>query len=123
MSDNQLTIHDRLDAILESINLIQEWSRGRETVHDFMVSSTGVMAFNACVMRFQVIGEHVGKLLKEQSKPLESYTEIPWQAIYGMRNIISHEYGNIDETIVVSVINEDLPKLKTVINELLSNYK
>jgi uncharacterized protein with HEPN domain len=37
-----------------------------------------------------------------------------------MRNIISHEYGNVDETIVVSVINEDLPKLKAVIIELLS---
>ena len=39
-----------------------------------------------------------------------------------MRNIISHEYGNIDETIVVSVINDDMPKLKAVIKELLSQY-
>ena len=123
MSDNRLTIHDRLEDILDSINLIQEWSNGRTTVDDFMMSSTGVMAFNACVMRLQVIGEHVGKLLKEQSKPLESYTEIPWQAIYGMRNIISHEYGNVDETIVVSVINDDLPNLKVVIKELISKYK
>ena len=44
MSDNQLTIHDRLDAILESINLIQEWSNGKKTTHDFMTTSTGVMA-------------------------------------------------------------------------------
>ena len=63
------------------------------------------------------------KLLKEQSKPLEIYSEIPWQAIYGMRNIISHEYGNIDETIVVSVINDDLPKLKAVIKDLLFKYE
>ena len=27
------------------------------------------MAFNACVMRLQVIGEHVGKLLKAEEKP------------------------------------------------------
>jgi len=40
-----------------------------------------------------------------------------------MRNIISHEYSNIDETIVVSVINDDLPKLKAVVNELLTNYQ
>ena len=62
MSDNQLTIHDRLDAILESINLIQEWSKGMTELHDFMISPNRVMAFNACVMRLQVIGEHVGKL-------------------------------------------------------------
>ena len=123
MSEHDLTIRDRLEDILESIGLIEEWSQGMTELHDFMISPGRVMAFNACVMRLQVIGEHVGKLLKEQSKPLESYTEIPWQAIYGMRNIISHEYGNVDETIVVSVINEDLPKLKAVIKVLLSKYK
>jgi len=91
-------------------------------LHDFMISPNRVMAFNACVMRLQVIGEHVGKLLKEESKPLAKYTEIPWHAIYGLRNIISHEYANIDEDLIVSVINEDLPKLKSVIEELLSQY-
>ena len=122
MSDNQLTIRDRLEVILESIELIQEWSKGRITVNDFMTSPTGVMAFNACVMRFQVIGEHVGKLLKNDSKPLDAYQEIPWQAIYGMRNLISHEYANIDEDIIVSVINDDLAPLKSVIEKLLTKY-
>lgn len=123
MSDNQFTIYDRLDAILESINLIQEWSRNRKSVNDFMLSPTGVMAFNACVMRLQVIGEHVGKLLKNSEKPLSAYPEIPWNAIYGMRNFVSHEYANIDEEIIVSTINDDLPKLKTVIEELLREHK
>ena len=122
MSDNQLTIRDRLEDILDSINLIQEWSNGRTSVNDFMSSSTGVMAFNACVMRFQVIGEHVGKLLKNDENPLDAYSNIPWNAIYGMRNIISHEYGNIDEDIIVSVINDDLQPLKEVIGELLEKY-
>jgi len=39
-----------------------------------------------------------------------------------MRNIISHEYANIDEEIVISVINDELPKLKKVIEELLKRY-
>ena len=122
MSDKDLTIRDRLEVIMESIELIQEWSKDRTTVGDFMESSTGVMAFNACVMRFQVIGEHVGKLLKEDSKPLESYKDIPWPAVYGMRNIISHEYANIDEELIVSTINEDLTPLKTAIEDLLKKY-
>ena len=53
MSENQLTIHDRLEDILESINLIEEWTKGRKSVNDFMLSSTGVMAFNACIMRLR----------------------------------------------------------------------
>lgn len=122
MSDNQLTIHDRLEDILDSINLIQEWSDGRSSVKDFMGTSTGVMAFNACVMRLQIIGEHVGKLLKCEEKLLDSFPSIPWNAIYGLRNIISHEYANIDEEIIVSVINDDLQPLKEAIENLLKKY-
>ena len=122
MSDNELAIRDRLEDILDSIELIQEWSKGRTTVNDYMTSPTGVMAFNACVMRLQVIGEHVGKLLRVESVPLNAYKEIPWQAIYGLRNIISHEYANIDEDIIVSTINDDLVALKSVVEELLKKY-
>ncbi len=122
MYNKDLAIKDSLEEILESIHLIQEWSNGMTELYDFMTSPGRVMAFNACVMRLQVIGEHVGKLLREESKPLDKYTDIPWHAIYGMRNIISHEYANIDEAIVVSAIKEDLPKLKIVIEELLRQY-
>ena len=122
MSDNQTTIHDRLEDILESIELIQEWSKERKTVDDFILSSTGVMAFNACVMRFQVIGEHVGKLLGNSEHPLDNYNNIPWHAIYGLRNIISHEYANIDEELIVSIINNDLMPLKAAVEDLLKRY-
>ena len=83
-----------------------------------MLSPDGVMAFNACVMRLQVIGEHVGKLLKDEGKPLENFKQIPWLAIYDLRNIISHEYANIDEELIVSIINDDIPKLKNVVEEM-----
>ena len=104
------------------INLIIEWTDGRKTAHDFMLTPTGVMAFNACVMRFQVIGEHIGKLLKSEAKPLDKCPNIPWNAIYGMRNFISHEYANIDEEVIVSTINEDIPELKQAIEKLLEDY-
>ena len=121
MSEDKNTLRDRLEDILESINLIQEWTANRRTVDDFMTSSTGVMAFNACVMRFQVIGEHVGKILKSEQSLLSAYPQIPWHAIYGLRNVISHEYANIDEEIIVSVINNDLPQLKAAVEDMLKN--
>lgn len=119
--DNSLV--NRLEEILESIQLIKEWSEGRNTVADYMTSSTGVMVFNACVMRLQVIGEHVGKLLKDSPDLLAAYPDIPWLAIYDMRNIISHEYANIDEEIVVSVINDDLDSLESVVKQMIDQLK
>lgn len=53
---------------------------------------------------------------------MSAYPDIPWNAIYGMRNFISHEYANIDEDIIVSAINDDLSPLKAAIENLLENY-
>lgn len=116
------TIHDKLDEIKESIELIQEWSKDIKSADDFMLSPSKYMAFNACVMRLQVIGEHVGKLLKVAENPLDNYPYMPWQAIYGMRNMISHEYANIDEVIVYDTSKNGLPDLLKVVNELLVKY-
>lgn len=116
------TIHDKLEEIKESIVLIQKWSENVVSADDFMLSPDKYMAFNACVMRLQVIGEHVGKLLKVPEKPLSQYSFIPWEAIYGMRNLISHEYANIDEEIVYDTIKNELPQLLEVIDDLLKKH-
>lgn len=120
MKDNNAAIKERLSEILESISLIQDWSRSVTCPQDFLTSPHAVMVFNACVMRLQVIGEDVGKLLKSNASLLQPYNHIPWHAIYGMRNIISHEYANIDEEVIYQVIRDELPKLKATVDELLS---
>ena len=119
MYENTLTTQERLLEIKESIELIQQWSEGMTSAHDFMIAPSRVMAFNACVMRLQVIGEHVGKLMKADKDMLQAFPQIPWHAIYGMRNFISHEYANINENIVVDVINNELQPLKEVIEIML----
>lgn len=111
----------RLNQIIESIHLIREWSKNIDTPNDFLTSMDRVMAFNACVMRLQVIGEQIGKLLKLKPCPLTAYKNIPWVEIYDMRNIISHEYSYVDESVIFSTVKNDLNELETVISEILNN--
>ena len=121
---NQATSHpiqDRLEEIIESIDLIQLWSNDIPTAQDFLLSYSKVMAFNACVMRLQVIGEHVGKILKEFPSLLEVHPEIPWLAIYDLRNIISHEYANIDEDIIFSIIHKELEPLREAVTSIIKS--
>ena len=120
MNDNQITTRDRLLEIIECIDLINLWSENINNPIDFLTTPQNIMAFNACVMRLQVIGEHVGKLIKNNSDLLEIHNEIPWLAIYDMRNIISHEYSHVDEEIVFSTIKEDLPKFRAAIIQIQS---
>ena len=46
------------------------------------------------------------------------YKKIPWKDVYGLRNRIVHDYGNVDLTIVYETIIKDIPKLHKEINSI-----
>lgn len=66
--------------------------------------------------QLQDIGEAVRTLPPEL---LNKYPEIPWKKIVGMRHIIVHQYFAIDAIQLWQVVNEDLPKLKDVVEKML----
>ena len=37
--------------------------------------------------------------------------DIPWNALYGLRNRIVHDYGNVDLNIVFETLKNDIPAL------------
>ena len=41
-----------------------------------------------------------------------NHPEIPWKDIYGLRNRIVHDYGNISLALVFSTLKKDIPALK-----------
>lgn len=57
-----------------------------------------------------------GKLLLE-------YPEIPWRKIVALRNIISHEYANIDEEIIFAIVKQSLPPLKLAVLEIINAFQ
>ena len=113
---------DRLEQIIESIELIISRCENINDANEFLLSPDNMMRFDSCVMRLQAIGEQIGKLLKEDNCPFDKYPEIPWVAAYDMRNFISHEYANIDEAIVFDVIKEDLPRMQEAVKKILNDY-
>ena len=114
-------ILDRCEQIVESIDLIMMWSEPIQKPEDFLLSSERVLIFDGCIMRIQTIGEKIdeytsGKLLLE-------YPEIPWRKIVALRNIISHEYANIDEEIIFAIVKQSLPPLKLAVLEIINAFQ
>lgn len=77
--------------------------------------------FNSVYMSLFQIGEMAGNLTPgfvDRTKK-----DIPWRNIKGMRNIIAHEYGEIDKEVIWNTLTENIPVLLTFCRETLAKEK
>lgn len=71
-----------------------------------------------------VIAELVKKIDKITDQTLlKKYPAIPWNEIKGMRNIVVHDYFNIDAEEIFNTCKEDIPKLAEVIDLIILDLK
>jgi len=63
---------------------------------------------DAVLRRFEIIGEAASRL-SEQTRNL--FPGLPFRSMRGMRNIIAHDYGEVDLEQVWKTASEDLPHL------------
>jgi uncharacterized protein with HEPN domain len=72
----------------------------------------------AAVMRhLEIIGEAANNLDKEFQNQNNA---IPWNVIIGLRNVVIHDYMDVDINIIWQIITQDLKPLQKQILELLS---
>lgn len=74
---------------------------------------------NACSMSLLQIGE-LTKHLTPAFK--ETFTEIPWKDIYGMRHFFAHDYGNMNTHAIWMTLKENIPNLEHFCKEQLGRY-
>jgi uncharacterized protein with HEPN domain len=56
--------------------------------------------------------EIIGEAARRVSAPyMAAHPEIPWHKIIGQRNILAHEYGQIDHALLYKTAVEDIPAL------------
>ncbi len=53
----------------------------------------------------------------------KKYPDIPWGEIKGMRNIVVHDYFNIDAEEIFNTCKEDIPKLAQTVGMIISDLK
>jgi len=106
---------ERLSDILEAIIRIEKYSIGGKRVFE-----SNELIQNWILRYLQIIGE-AGNQISAQFRIL--HPELPWRAIVGMRNILVHQYFDIDLEIVWSVVERDLPDFKRKIESILKTWK
>jgi uncharacterized protein with HEPN domain len=102
---------ERLQDILEAIELIEKYAaKGRAVFEQDELIQTWFL------QHLQIIGEASRGLSTDIR---ESYPEVPWAKIIGMRNILVHNYFEIDLPIVWNAVEYELPNLKKQVRAIL----
>lgn len=72
-------------------------------------------------MRLQIVGESV-RAIEDMThgKLLSKYSDIPWRNIIGLRNIISHDYANVNYTMIVKIIKNNLQDLDNTVSDIIT---
>lgn len=102
------TYEQFLQDILDAIAEIEIFVRG-VSFEAFEVNREKTLAV---VKLLEVIGEAVKKIPNDRR---ECYPDIPWKSIAGMKDIMVHEYWEIDVAVVWATVQRFLPLLKDVV--------
>ena len=113
MRDISITGKERLEHILKAIADIETFTKdaSKETyLNNFIL-------INATLFQFAIIGEAI---IYVDDDVLAKY-DYPWYQVRGFRNFILHEYHAIEFRIVWEAIQNDLPELKRITEQILAN--
>ena len=104
-----------LDASLQEMKLLKEMSKDILQPDDFISNTSGMIVFRACGMSLQYITESFVKIRNLCGREFfNPYKAIPWDSVFGMRNFLSHEYGDVDTEGIFNTVKTNIPELLQV---------
>ncbi len=71
---------------------------------------------DSVIRRLEIIGEAARRISPEMK---DSLPPIPWSEMIGMRNLMIHDYDDVDLHIVWETVHRDLPRLIHLLEPLL----
>jgi len=111
MFDREL-VHSLLVQVREWLVKIRRRSHGFTTAGDFIASDKAEETFDSICMLFMAIGENLKRVDQITDGYLfEKYPKADWTGAMGFRDVIAHQYFQIDHEEVFSIIQDNLEML------------
>ena len=119
------------DLVLEVLGQIRSASqtildrfKSIKTVSDFTDSPSGLEKLDSICMLLIVIGESLKKLDKiTDASLLPKYSQIDWKKAKGLRDIISHQYFDINAEAIFDICETKIKTLSDTITKIIEDLK
>lgn len=114
MSKKALRLGDYLQHIRDAADRIQRYTLGKSKA-DFLNDE---QLQDAVIRNIEIIGKAARNVSLHAPEFAQLNTQIPWAALYAMKNRLSHGYWTIDLPVAWQVIERNLPELQVQLQEL-----
>jgi uncharacterized protein with HEPN domain len=108
MNPHPLRARDYLGHMLDAVGQIQIYL-AQKTLAEFLEDR---LLQDGVVRNIEIHGEASKRMLDAVPDAATMFPGIPFSAIYGMRNQLSHGYFSIDLELVWKVVEKDIPDLR-----------
>lgn len=123
MFDREIVM-DSLRKIRIAIETILDRAAVVSDPNELLTSPGGMMRLDAICMNLIALGEAVKGLDKQtHGELLSHYPEIYWSGVMRMRDKIAHHYFEIDTDVVFLTVQQDVPKMKNVIDRMIADIE
>ena len=123
MYDKELVL-EVLVQIRTASKTILDRFKSVKTVSDFTDSSAGREKLDSICMLLIVIGESLKKLDKiTEGSLLPKYSQIDWKKAKGLRDIISHQYFDVNAEAIFDLCKTKIKPLSDTITKIAEDLK
>ncbi len=123
MYDNQLVL-EVLGQLRTASQTILDRFKPIKAVSDFTDSPAGREKLDSICMLLIAIGESLKKLDKiTEGSLLAKYSQIDWKKAKGLRDIISHQYFDVNAEAIFDVCKTKIKPLNDTITQIIENLK
>jgi uncharacterized protein with HEPN domain len=105
-----------LEDMLQSMERINEYLGNL----DFRKFKINYLVVDAIIRNFEIIGEASKNIPNDIQK---KYPNIPWRKMYGLRNLIAHEYFGIDYEMIWEIAKNNLPQNRDDLKIMIEKEK
>lgn len=120
--ENQDLLLNRLEQMLEALELLPGRFKDISKPEDFFATPTNREHLDSICMVLLAVGESFKQIDRQtEGNLLSKYPAIPWRKVMALRNVLAHVYFEVDEEQIYTVCKSEIEPLTDTVRQMIAD--